>query len=148
MPSEIRKIGKHTLVYGAGVVASKMVSFIMLPVYTRFLTTADYGVLELLGTTIDVIGMIGGIGLAAGVFKHYAEASGKAERGELISTATLGSSGLSFLIAAAGLALSPLLTRMLFGNAISPLYFRLFFLIYFFQNIGNLSLMFVQAEER
>ena len=148
MASEIRKIGRHTLVYGAGVVASKMVSFIMLPVYTRFLTTADYGVLELLGTTIDVIGMIGGIGLAAGVFKHYAEMNDKAERRELISTATLGSSGLSLLIASLGLIASPLLTRMLFGNALSPLYFRLFFLIYFFQNIGNLSLIFVQAEER
>jgi len=148
MASEIRTVGRHTLVYGVGVVASKMVSFIMLPVYTRFLTTADYGVLELLGTTIDIIGMIGGIGLAAGVFKYYAEITGKAERRELISTATLGSSGLSILIASLGLIASPVLTRMLFGNTLSPLYFRLFFLIYFFQNIGNLSLIFVQAEER
>jgi O-antigen/teichoic acid export membrane protein len=148
MPSEIRTVGRHTLVYGVGVVASKMVSFIMLPVYTRFLTTADYGVLELLGTTIDIIGIIGGIGLAAGVFKHYAEMNGKAERRELISTATLGSSGLSIFIASLGFIASPVLTRMLFGNTLSPLYFRLFFLIYFFQSIENLFLIFVQAEER
>src|SRR5687767_7776927 len=135
MTSEMRKIGRHTLVYGAGVVASKMVSFIMLPVYTRFLTTADYGVLELLGTTIDVIGMIGGIGLSAGVFKHYAEMNGEAQRRELISTATLGSTGLALLITSLGLIASPMLTRMLFGPTLSPLYFRLFFLIYFFQSI-------------
>jgi O-antigen/teichoic acid export membrane protein len=148
MPSEIRTVGRHTLVYGVGVVASKLVSFIMLPVYTRFLTTADYGVIELLGTTIDIIGMIGGIGLAAGVFKHYAELKGKGERNELISTATLGSTGISILITCLGLIASPLLTKLLFGDNLSPLYFRLFFLIYFFQNLGNLSLIFVQAEER
>jgi O-antigen/teichoic acid export membrane protein len=148
MASEIRTVGRHTLVYGVGVVASKMVSFIMLPVYTRFLTTADYGALELLGTTIDIIGMIGGMGIAAGVFKHYAEMNGRAEQQELISTATLGSSGLSLLIASLGLIASPVLTRMLFGDTLSPLYFRLFFLIYFFQSVENLSLIFVQAEER
>ena len=146
--SELRTIGRHTLVYGAGIVASKLVSFIMLPVYTHYLTTADYGVLELLGTTIDVIGMIGGIGLAAGVFKHYAEADSDDKRQKLMSTVTLGSGALSLLIALIGIAASPMLTRMLFGPDMTPDYFRMFFLIYFFQNLSNLGLAYVQVEEK
>lgn len=148
MASELRIVGKHTLVYGVGVVASKLVSFIMLPIYTRYLTTADYGVLELLSTTIDVIGMLAGIGLAAGVFKHYAEAETDGERRELISTVTIGTTALSFIVAVVGIAVSPVLTRLLFGPSVTPQYFQIFFLIYFFQNIGNLALILVQAEER
>ncbi len=146
--SELRKVGRHTLVYGVGVVASKLVSFIMLPVYTRYLTTTDYGVLELLSTTIDVIGMIGGIGLAGGVFKHYAEADSDPERRRLISTVMIGTIGLSFLITAAGVLASPRLTDLLFGQAQTALYFRLFFVIYFFQTVGTIGLLLVQAQER
>jgi O-antigen/teichoic acid export membrane protein len=47
-----------------------------------------------------------------------------------------------------GLLASPLLTRLLFGAGETPLYFRLFFVIYLFQSIGNLTLLMVQAEER
>ncbi len=146
--SEVRRIGRHTLIYGAGIIASKLVSFIMLPVYTRYLSTADYGVLELLGTTIDVIGMIGGLGLAAGMFKYYAEAKTPDDKRSLISTLTIGSGGISLVIALLGILASPFLTKLLFGESQTPLYFQLFFLIFFFQSIGNLALAFVQAEER
>jgi len=148
MASELWTVGKHTLVYGVGVVASKLVSFIMLPIYTRYLTTADYGVLELLSTTIDVIGMLAGIGLAAGVFKHYAEAHTEGERRELISTVAIGTTALSLIVTVVGFAASPPLTRLLFGPGLTPEYFQLFFLIYFFQNIAYLGLILVQAEER
>jgi O-antigen/teichoic acid export membrane protein len=148
MASELRTVGKHTLVYGVGVIAGKLVSFIMLPVYTRYLTTADYGVLELLSTTIDVIGMLAGLGLAAGVFKHYAEAQAGAERRELISTVTIATTALSLIVAVVGIAASPALTRLLFGPSVTSEYFRLFFLIYFFQSISSLALILLQAEER
>jgi O-antigen/teichoic acid export membrane protein len=147
MSSELRKVGRHMLIYGTGVVASRLVCLIMLPVYTRFLTAADYGILELLSTTIDVIGMIGGLGLAASLFKHYAEMDGEAERRELTSTVIIGTTGLSFLVCCLGLIASPLVTRLLFGPGLTPLYFRLFFLIYFFQSIGNLTLLLIQGHE-
>ena len=37
-PFKMSRIGRHTLIYGLGVVLSKAVSFFMLPIYTRFLT--------------------------------------------------------------------------------------------------------------
>ena len=144
----MKKIGRHTLVYGAGIVASKLVSFIMLPVYTHYLTTADYGVLELLGTTIDVIGMIGGLGLGAGIFKLHADAKSDTERRHLMSTAMLGSGGLSVIIATLGIIASPAMTRALFDPGMTPDYFRMFFLIFLFQNVGNIGLAHVQVEER
>jgi hypothetical protein len=53
-------VAKHSLVYGLGMVISRSVSFIMLPIYTRYLTPADYGVMALVEMTLDVIAILGG----------------------------------------------------------------------------------------
>lgn len=148
MQSEIKTVGRHTLVYGAGVILGKLAGFLMLPVYTRYLSPADYGVLELLGTTIDVIAMIAGIGLASGVFKFYAEAEGAAEKREVMSTAALGSAGLALLTTLLGIAFAEPLTRLVFGSEGEPLYFRLFFLTYFLQAAGGVPLMLIRAQNR
>jgi O-antigen/teichoic acid export membrane protein len=146
--SEIRNVGKHTLVYGIGIVLGKLASFLMLPVYTRYLTPADYGTLELLGTTIDVIGMIAGIGLASGVFKYYAEFDDPHEKNEVISTVALGTAGLALVTAGIGILLSPVLTRLLLEPATPSSYFRLFFLIYFFNSTGGIPFQLLRAQQR
>jgi O-antigen/teichoic acid export membrane protein len=88
------RVGRHTLVYGAGMMLTRAVSFIMLPVYTRFLTPADYGVMELIGMTLDIISIVAGAKLALGIFRYYHKAEGERERNAVVSTAlvALGSS--------------------------------------------------------
>ena len=71
MSGQIKRLGKHAVVYALGVIIGKVASFVMLPIYTRYLTPADYGTLELLEMTTDVVGMIAGIGLASSVFRFY-----------------------------------------------------------------------------
>lgn len=146
--SEIRRVGRHTLVYGIGTVASKLVSFVMLPVYTRFLTKSDYGVLELLSMTIDLIAMVAGVGLAAGVFKHYAEAPTPEEKRRLISTVAIGTLATTGLVALLGAIFSPALTRAVFDTPQPPIYFRLFFVTYFFQALSGVGLLYIRAQER
>lgn len=141
-------MGKHTLVYGTGVVLGKIASFIMLPVYTHYLTTADYGVLELLGTTIDVIGMIAGVGLAGAVFKFYSEFADPEEKRQVISTTQIGSTILALLTTLAGIAFAGPLTRLVFRGDGNPDYFRIFFLIYFFQAAGGTGLLLLRIQER
>lgn len=145
---EYRTIGRHTLVYGAGMIIGKLASFIMLPVYTHHLTPADYGVLELLGTTIDVIAMIAGIGLASGVFKYHAQFDDPKEKNEVVSTVAIGTIALSLVTALIGVIASPWLTRLIFGSGVDPLYFRIFFLIYFLQAIGGIPFMLIRAQQR
>ena len=145
----IRALGRHTLVYTLGVIASKLASFIMLPVYTRFLSPSDYGVLELLSMTIDVIGTIAGVGLASGVFKFYADFQDADEHGEVVSTAALATLGIAAFTAALGLLAAPLLARAVFGHGpgSNPLYFRLFFLIYMVQTAEAVPLLLLRARQ-
>jgi O-antigen/teichoic acid export membrane protein len=148
MSGQLRKLGKHTLVYTAGMMLGKVASFIMLPVYTRYLTTADYGVLELLGMTIDVIGMIAGVGLVTAVFKFYSAEDDPAAKRAVMSTASIGVVALAVLTTLLGLALSPVISQLVFGSTKNTRYLQLYFVIYLLQNIEYVPLLLIRAENR
>ncbi|HEY6222205.1 MAG TPA: oligosaccharide flippase family protein, partial [Gemmatimonadales bacterium] len=83
------RIGRHVLVYGTGVILSKAVAFVMLPVYTRYLTPADYGVLQLIDMVLEVASIVAGSRLGAGIFRFYHKAETPEERRAVLSTAFL-----------------------------------------------------------
>jgi O-antigen/teichoic acid export membrane protein len=141
-------MGRHTLVYTSGIIIGKIASFVMLPVYTRYLTPADYGVLELLGMTIDVIGMITGIGLVAGVFKFYSAEADTHEKNAFISTAAVSVVILAAVTSVIGSALAPELSNLIFGATANSFYLRLYFLLYFLQNFEYVPLLLMRAKNR
>jgi O-antigen/teichoic acid export membrane protein len=146
MRGEIIKLGRHGLVYGLGIMLSKAVSFVMLPVYTRYLTPADYGTIELLTTTMDIIIMIAGIGLTATIFKYYSHYESQGEKNEVISTAIIMMLILCSLTATLGIILSPQLSKLVFHHQENSFYFQLIFIIYFFQEgMITISLLFIRA---
>lgn len=145
MKQEILRLSKHTLIYGGGIIISRAVSFIMLPIYTRYLTPADYGTLELLSMTIDVIGMIVGMGLASSVFKFYYEYENPEEKKDVISTTTLAILAISFAAANLGIIFSREITNLVFSKPDNVLYFRFLFIIYFFQSASIIPLLYIRA---
>jgi O-antigen/teichoic acid export membrane protein len=148
MSEQLKNLGRHTLVYTAGIVIGKAASFIMLPVYTRYLSPADYGILELLGMTIDVIGMITGVGLVAGVFKFYAAEDDPKAKNAIVSTAALGVTALAALTSLIGVMLAPQLTTLIFGNPANQIYLRMYFLLFLLQNMEYVPLLLIRAENR
>jgi O-antigen/teichoic acid export membrane protein len=148
MSVQLRQVGKHTLVYTAGIVLGRIASFVMLPVYTRYLTPADYGILELLGMTLDVIGMIAGVGIVAGVFKFYSAEPDRKAKDSVISTAALSVVGLAALTSVVGFFFAEQLSELIFGEESNPLYLRLYFLIYLLQNFEYLPFLLMRAENR
>jgi len=84
-----RGFARDAVVYATGIVIARLVSFLMLPIYTRYLTPADYGVLQVLQITIDVTAIALSAGLSTGVMRFYLKADTPAERNAVISTALL-----------------------------------------------------------
>jgi O-antigen/teichoic acid export membrane protein len=148
MASEFRRVGRHTLVYGGGMMLGKLASFLMLPVYTRYLTPADYGVLELLGMTIDVIGMIAGAGLAGGLFKFYSGMDSAAAKRTVMGTVAFGGMGLALFTAGLGMLFAEPLNALIFQDGGNPNYLRVFFLAYFLQAAGSPGLLLLRIQER
>jgi len=80
-----QKLGRDTLIYGVAFVASRAASFVMLPIYTRYLTPADYAVLHLLQMTLDVVSIMLAAGVTAGVHRFYFKAKTQAERNAVMT---------------------------------------------------------------
>jgi O-antigen/teichoic acid export membrane protein len=68
--------GRHLATYGLGQVLLNAFSFILLPIYTHRLTPADFGVLEILGRSADVLQMVLACGLFMATLSFYQHESG------------------------------------------------------------------------
>ena len=102
--------------YGIPIVTRLLAGTLVVPIYTRYLTPADYGVLELLDLTSILFGTLIGIYFVQAVFYYYSAASDDAGRARSIGTAFYGSlliAGLGLLLGWAG---AKPVSRLIFGN--------------------------------
>jgi O-antigen/teichoic acid export membrane protein len=145
---EVRKLVKHSGIYGLGVVATKSISFLMIPVYTRFLAPRDYGVLELLDLLVFFASTIASTGIYGAVFRFYAAYEDERDKKEVIAAALFYTAGIS-LLAAAGLflAASPI-AQALLGNADYAGFVRILALTFLFSNLAEVPLAYWRAREK
>jgi len=147
MKSELKNLGKHTIIYGAGILLGRIVSFIMLPIYTRYLTPADYGVLELLTITTDVISIIIGIGLTSTVMRFYSKYDNQEEKNKVVSTALIVMSVPSLIANLVCVLLSGKFSVLVFGSVDYTFYFQLSFVLLFLQSGIDIPFALIRLKE-
>src|SRR5579864_270005 len=106
MLEELKRLFKHSSIYGLGNVLGKMVGFFMIPVYTHYLTTADYGVLELLDLSLALMGLVLTMWMNASIVRHYYDYDDPQDRNEVVSTIYLLAVAIGAAVALAGVYLS------------------------------------------
>jgi len=111
--------------YSIAVIAARAASFLLVPVYTRYLTPTDYGMLELMDLTSTIFGMLVGMRLGDSLLCYYSEASSEDARHRTVSTVFLSAFLLGCVAFAAGWLTSPFLSRVVFGGPRYSPYFRL-----------------------
>lgn len=86
MKQHIKRLGKDSVIYGLGDALKRIVTFLLLPVYTRYLTPADYGRLEILMVTLNILFTVGSQGMSSAFARSYAFSKSESERAQLIRT--------------------------------------------------------------
>lgn len=124
---DFRGLVKHTFIYASGIWAGKAIAFLMIPIYTRCLTPVDYGILEMIGRTTDIIALVTCMGMASALLRFHAEAKSDMERRRVVSTAITFAAGLGVLCAALLLMFAAPLSQLILGSARYSTYFRLGF---------------------
>lgn len=84
---EIKQLGKHTMTYGLGNILSRIIGFLLIPLYTHYLTPSDYGVLQLVGLTAEVVGIILNLGIGEAIYRFYYNSRDAAHGNLVVSTA-------------------------------------------------------------
>jgi len=71
MLQHIKRLSKASAIYGSGHIFTKIVGFFLIPIYTRFLTPADYGILSIVGVIGSILFMVLSMGLKGAVTRFY-----------------------------------------------------------------------------
>ena len=97
-----RDLLKHSSIYGIGQILGRVASLLLLPLYTRCLTPADYGVVAILDLTAGILAVLIGAGMASAVTRFHFDAEGDQWHDRVWWT------GLSFVALSSGLLIAPL----------------------------------------
>lgn len=133
MYQSIKQLGYHSFVYGLGNMLSKLLGFFLLPIYTRYLTPADYGILALLTLTQSILVILANLGLGSALFREviYKKTTEKTAESTALYTLFI----LSLFILVIGYIFAPLLSRIIFNDVAQTPLLRLVFLNVVFNNI-------------
>jgi len=145
-----RGFARDAMVYAAGIVLARLVSFLMLPIYTRYLSPSDYGVLQVLQITIDVTAIALSAGLATGVMRFYLKAPTPAQAGRVISTAIFLLVGLNAVGTLLLLLLAEPVARLALTGAGEggPTLVRLAALNFVLEPLFTVSMLYLQVLRR
>ena len=91
MLKDIKSSLKHSFIYGLGNLATKLVGFVLIPIYTdaKYLSVADYGALSILEITSQLLVAILGLSLYQGYVRWYWDLKTDDERKKLFFSTTL-----------------------------------------------------------
>lgn len=144
---DLRSTLKHGAIYGLGTLLAKAIGFIMIPIYTRVLTPEDYGVLELLTMTTDVIALVAGLGLTWAVTRYYYYYDDPDDRRRVVSSAAVLFVALFGLASAAAVPFAEPLSLLVLGRGGHADLVRLAILSFFLLSFLEIPLAFLRARQ-
>lgn len=147
MQSDMKRLFKHSSIYAVGGIVNRAGAFLLLPLYTSYLTPSEYGTLELVYGVTALVSSLLGVGLAHATLRFYFEFQEELERKHLVSTTLVGAG----VFACGGVALlwltTPILSRVLLGSAQEASLLQLGLLILILQLSTEIGLAYFRARE-
>lgn len=104
------------LVYFVGSVANNALTFILLPLYIRYLSRSDYGVVAVLTTVNTAAGILAGAGILSGLTRLYYE-EGREDQKMMAGTVLAWVAGTSLLLGCVMFLGAPWLAEGLFRTS-------------------------------
>src|ERR687885_1050695 len=114
LAAQIKRLAKHSAIYGLGGLVSRILAVLLLPLYTSYLTTADYGKIETLVAASTVLVIVLRLGISSAFFRFYFDSPDPERRLVVVRTS------FWFTMASATVGL---LAGLVFAHAISELLF-------------------------
>jgi O-antigen/teichoic acid export membrane protein/glycosyltransferase involved in cell wall biosynthesis len=114
---QLRRLGRHSAIYGIGGLVSRVIAVLLLPLYTHYLTPADYGKIETLLALTTIMGLILRAGITSAFFRFYFDVDDDAGRLRVLRTSfwfTMGGGTLGLVVL---LLLAEPISSLLFGTS-------------------------------
>ncbi len=148
MLKDLTRVGKHSIIYGLGGVVQKLVGFLMVPVYTRYLSPTDYGVAALIMFTVTLAGMLWNNALNRTISRFYFDYKRQKERNAVISTSLVIQTIFSVIVSAGVIMFSSKISYLLFDTSRYALFINLAFIAFLLQSIIEIPMTLLRLVEK
>ncbi len=142
-----KHIIKHSLIYGGGESLIRLANFLLIPIYTRYLVPDEYGILQLLIITANLVAIVLELGIGSAIFKSILY-SGHTNENATYSTA------FYFTLLTSLIGILPLLmyrnelTTLIVGSDEHALALSLLVASIFFRNFAIIPFAKLRIEDR
>lgn len=128
MRNQLKTVFGQTAIYSLGNISTKLVGFVLLPLYTGYLTTAEYGILALLEVVNQILIAIFTLNLPTAMLRWCAETEEETEEKSIIFTVYISLLLIAVALFVAGYFAAGSISELLFGNAEYSDYIKVMFL--------------------
>lgn len=146
--NEIKFLLTHSSIYGIGTVASRIVGFLLLPLYTRYLTPTDYGVLETIEISNGIIGIVVTVGIVRALSRFYYEQKDEEYRSRVISTTYITYAAIAFSCLPVLLVICAPLSGLVLEDRSYGYYFQIGFVSLILGGLIDIGLMYLRLLKK
>ena len=148
MLQAFKSLFRHGSIYSLGNMVSKLVGFLMIPLYTSYLKPVDYGVLELLTLVTSIVSMVLALRITSGLTRFYRDYEDAGSRNSLVSTAIIFIIFLSIIAALVFIHFSESISLFVFQSADYQYFFVLIFISLAFELAASVTFAYLQILEK
>lgn len=112
-----KELAFHGAIYALTNLISRAVGFIMIPVYTKALTPAQYGIIELIDMAMAILALIAGQRISGALLRFYFDDEDEVRRRRIVSSGMISCLAVAVVAALILQPLCPLASRIIFGDA-------------------------------
>jgi O-antigen/teichoic acid export membrane protein len=113
---QLKRLAKHSAIYGLGGLVSRILAVLLLPLYTRYLSPSDYGKVETLIALTTVTGIVLRMGIHSAFFRFYFDSPEPAARLRVVRTSFWFTMAMATAGLIGGLLLAAPVSQALFGS--------------------------------
>src|SRR5881396_4414199 len=114
MIERLKELLRHSAIYGLGSIVARVLGVLLLPLYTRYLSPSDYGLIETLVALSAVLTALVAQGMKSAFFRFYFDSAAPERRLIVIRTAFWYVLAASTSVSVLGIVLAPQVSWLLF----------------------------------
>lgn len=148
MFASIKRLTSHSAVYGISTILGRAISFLLLPLYTHYLTQEAYGVVSLVLAYLGIMTIISTYGVDAAFLRYYILAGSEEEKHHIFNTGFWSILLMSASILLFSILLATPLANWLLDSAAYKNIIILMAGILLFDSMMIIPFLLLRAEER
>jgi O-antigen/teichoic acid export membrane protein len=107
LADELKRLGRHSAIYGLGGLVSRILATLLLPLYTHFLPPGSYGRVEVITAATAVLAIVLQMGISSAFFRFYFDAKDAPSKLVVVRTSFWFTMAMATLGLVLGLAFAP-----------------------------------------